>query len=34
MQRFADTIKEMVKDVKKLGPFDKSRLAYMASERV
>ncbi|MDY6796252.1 MAG: hydrogenase iron-sulfur subunit [Actinomycetota bacterium] len=33
-QKFAETIKEMVEDVKKLGPFDKSRLVYKASERV
>jgi heterodisulfide reductase subunit A len=33
-QKFADNIKEMVEEVKKLGPFDKSRLIYKASERV
>lgn len=33
-QKFADTIREMVEDVKKLGPFDKQRLAYKASEKV
>jgi heterodisulfide reductase subunit A len=33
-QKFAETIREMVEDVKKLGPFDKSRLVYKASEKV
>jgi len=33
-QKFADTVREMVEEVKKLGPFDKSRLVYKASEKV
>lgn len=33
-QKFAETIREMVDEVKKLGPFDKSKLVYKASERV
>jgi len=31
---FAQTIRDMVEEVKVLGPFDKSRLVYKASERV
>jgi F420-non-reducing hydrogenase iron-sulfur subunit len=30
---FADTIRTMVEEVKSVGPFDKSRLVYKASER-
>ena len=33
-QKFADTIREMVEDVKRLGPFDKQRLAYKDSDKV
>lgn len=32
-RKFSETVREMVEEVKKIGPFDKSRLVYKLFER-